>query len=427
MLLGIVAAGVGYSLTSILRLTQDARSREVAVSLAAEVIDDSRSIENVFDVGIVTYPARVVGGETYTIVRTSQWVTSNNTDAQCGAAGGASVGGSFEFKRVNVEVTWPGMRGTPVRSDTLIAPNERINEENKGTILVSVQLASGAGAQALTVSAVPATTNPNGASAITVPILQTDAEGCTYILKVVPGNYNISVTKTGWIDAEQKTTPVRTVSVAADASATAGFQFDQASTYKLAYLGAAATAIKATNHKVSFTNTYGEWPILNPATAGTALHPFSGGYQAIAGDPDLAAGTNLGCLAPDPANWPTRVLDGAVGARTPAASAAPGATVTANVAMGTVNLTSVNGDFITAVSQKNATSSIDDPGCETVTTLTFPKMTTANATIALPYGSWLIYKGSSLGALGSQLNPVPTSLFDTLNGKIVTLDPRTVL
>ena len=55
MLLGIVAVGVGYSLASILKLTQDARSREVAIGLAAEVIDDSRSIENVFDVGVTTF------------------------------------------------------------------------------------------------------------------------------------------------------------------------------------------------------------------------------------------------------------------------------------------------------------------------------------------------------------------------------------
>jgi len=427
MLLGIVAAGVGYSLTSILRFTQDARSREVAIGLAAEAIDDSRSVENVFDVGVTTYPPRVVGGATYTIVRDTQWVTSNNTDAQCGAAGGASVGGSFEFKRVNVVVTWPGMRGEAVHSDTLIAPNERINEQNKGTILVSVQLASGAGAQGLTVSAVPAAINPNGASAITVPILQTDPEGCTYILKVVPGNYDVSVTKSGWIDADQKTAPVRTVSVAADASATAGFQFDQASTFKLAYAGAAAAAVKPTNHKVSFTNTYGEWPILNPSSTGTTLHPYSGGYAAIAGDPDLPAGANLGCLAPDPANWPTRTADGAIGARAAAAYAAPGATVTATVNMGTVAVSTTTGDFITAVSQKNATSSLDDPGCETVTTLTFPKTVASTTTIALPYGSWLIYKGNASGVLGSQLNPVPQSIFDTLNGKIITLDPRTVV
>ena len=428
MLLGIVAVGVGYSLASILKLTQDARSREVAIGLAAEVIDDSRSIENVFDVGVTTFPVRVVGGDTFTMVRTTQWVTSANVDAQCGAAGGVSAGGSFEFKRVNVEVSWEGMRGQPVRSDTLIAPNERINEENKGTILVSIQLESGAGAENLVVSAVPNPTNPNGAVAINVPILPTDEEGCTYILKVVPGNYIVSVSKSGWIDAEQFTTPKRDVSVAKDASSTAGFQFDQASTYKLAYAGAAATAVKPTNNTVSFTNTYGEFPILNPSTGGTALHPYKSGYTAMAGNPDQpAAPGNLGCLAPDPANWPTRAADGAIGARVASASAVPGAVVTAPIAMGTVAVSATTGDWLTAVSQKKVSSGPDDPGCETVTTLTFPKTTASSTIIALPYGSWIIYKGNSSGNLGSQLNPVKQSPFDTVNGKIITLDPRTVV
>ena len=432
MIFAIVAVGIGYSLTSVLVLTRDGRSREVAIGLAAESIDDARSIEDIFTIesqdptDATDHTVRSVDGVDYYIVRVAKWVTSTNSDAQCGAAGGVTVGGSFEFKRINVTVTWNGMRpgSLPVRSDTLIAPNKRINEENKGTILVSVQLASGRGAAGLAVTATPASTNPNGAAAITVPILATDEEGCTYILKVVPGNYTITLTKLGWIDDGQNSPASKTISVAADGSTAVGFQFDQAATYKLNF-GDATTALKPTNFNVSFTNTYGDKVVTNPAAGGTALHPFTVGYQAIAGDPNDAVPTNLGCESPDPANWPARAGDGALGIRSEAASAAPGATATVPIGMGMITVPNVNGSYITAVSE--ATGPNGDPGCAQQVKYFFGKMSTANPVIALPFGSWRIYKSSD-STLGSDMSGLlPVAPIGTVSGKVVTLDPRVVL
>ncbi len=438
LIFAIIAVGVAYSLASTVNLTRDARSREVAINLAAEVIDSARSVEDIFDVtgepGDPPVVSRTVGGVMYRVYREAEWVTSNNVDAQCGANSGVSAGGSIEYKRVNVTVTWDGMRAgsTPVRSDTLIAPNVRINDETKGTILVSVQLASGAGAENLTVTATPSATTGNTAQAITVPILPTDEQGCTYILRVVAGSYNVSINKTGWVDDSQNNPTTKVVSVTAGGSITAGFQYDQAATYVLNYGAAVSPVRKATNNMVTFVNTYGDKTFTNPAAGGTPLHPFSVGYQAIAGDPTTPTTQNNGCLSPDPANWPTRASDGAVGVRSASATAAPGLTVTAPVAMGMVNIGTFSSKWITAVAEPTAPGT-DDPGCalagSNAIKYTFGQISSSsNVVIALPFGSWKIYSSTSSGSLGSALSgPVPVSPTDVVHSSVVTLDPRQVI
>lgn len=441
LIFSIVAVGVAYSLTSTLTLTRDGRSREVAANLAAEVIDSSRSIEDVFTVQQlpVADQTRVIDGVTYHLTRDAAWVTNNNADAQCGAAGGTSAGGSLEFKRVNVEVTWDGMRAgtTPVRSDTLIAPNSRINDPTLGTIVVSVQSASGSGMQGITVTAAPASVTGNTAAAVTQTILPTDIQGCSYVLKVVPGTYVVTITKTGYVDIDQNQNSAnRTVSVTAGTSVSAGFQFDQGATYTANYNAKYNSPIlRPSNLSTTFVTTYGNY--LSP-TAARLLHPWGSGYLAIAGAPAATTtAPNSGCLSPDPANWPIR-NDNAVGSRDASATAAPGGAASLDVSMGLVKLSSVKDKYVTAVPEVSSAST-DDPGCASQAvgpsgagyqTYSFGKMANDSPTIALPFGSYKIYTSSNpqtATSLGSVLGSIlPILGTNPVNNKVVTLDPRLV-
>ncbi len=430
LIFAIVAVGVAFSLTNVLVLTKDGRSRIVAANLAASMIDSSRSVENIFsvlDIPSATNDGKsVINGVTYYVKRSTAWITSTDADSQCGAAG-VTTGGSLEYKRVNVTVTWDGMRAgsTPVRSDTLIAPSDRINQVGLGTIVVSVKGANGLGSQGITVSATPSSVSGNNAAAITETILPTDAQGCSYILKVVPGTYDVKITKTNYIDSDQNlTTSTKTVVVTAGASVSAGFQFDQAATFTANY----GSALLPTNMKTTFVSTYGT---VVSTTAAKQLHPFPSGYTVIAGKYVAPNAVDQGCLSTDPSAWPTRSGDGAFGSRQNPAAADPGGTATSNGSVGFINVTGANNKYITAVQQSSANDT-DDPGCAQGESYKFAKLTSNSVDLALPYGSWLIYQSTSSTSLGSVLGSISPILGGilgsggSLKSNVVTLDPRVV-
>ena len=435
LIFAIVAVGVAYSLTNVLVLTKDGRSRIVAANLAASTIDSSRSVENIFTVLDIPNGTdngqKVINGVRYYVKRSTAWITSTDADSQCGAAGN-TVGGSLEYKRVNVTVTWDGMRPgtTPVRSDTLIAPIDRINQVGLGTIVASVQLASGLASKDITVSATPSAVSGNNAAAITETILPTDAQGCSYILKVVPGSYDVKITRSGYIDVDQNLNSVtKMVVVTAGASVSAGFQFDSASTFTADYAAAnTEAALIPTNMKTTFVSTYGT---VVSTTASKQLHPFPSGYTAIAGKYAAPTMVDDGCLSSDPSAWPTRLIDGAIGLRQAPATASPGGLATADVSLGFVNVTGVGNKFLSAVQQASALGT-DDPGCELVETYRFAKTTSSSVNLGLPYGSWLIYQSSnsnSLGSVVSSVSPIRGGLLGsggTVVNQVVTLDPRVV-
>ena len=424
MIFGIVAIGVGYSLASILTLSNDARSRVVAANIASEYIDNARSIENVFTVVDDHDIERTVNGKKYFVRLETGWVNSTDALAQCGAAN-ATGASALEYKRVNVEVTWDGMRdGTKaIRSDTIIAPNSRINDPTLGTIVISAENALGSGSSGITVTTTPVS---GGAVPVSAQGLPTDSDGCSYVLKVVPGNYNVTLTRNNYIGLEQVLgTATANVSVVAGGSALAKLSFDSAATVTSAF---PAGAMVPTNLQTTFSSTYGDISLGN----GNPAKVYPAAYQLIAGTFEA---TN--CKSPDPSAWPTRGGDGAFGERMDPVSIPAGGSATVPLPMGVVSLNnpSANGKFITAVLQ--TTGANGDPGCVSptgandlpFTKYTFAKTTAAAFKIALPYGTYKLYYGSNAGEttsnlVGTLLNnlglPIGTAV------QTITVDPRFV-
>lgn len=442
---GIISVGIAAGVTASLVNTRDSQNREAALNLAASQIDLVRSVTDVFTVNDTAGPANVVvGGVAFHVSRETNWVTSSGGDASCGAN---AAGSTLLYKRVTISVTWDGMRSTdaPAVADTLLAPNSRINDPTKGTILVHVFGVDGSDRPNVSVNAVPTPgVTGNTATALTVTPADTDIQGCSYILKVTPGTYDVTVSKTGYIADDNKTlgSAVKTVGVAAGASASASFQFENAGLFSSALAvnaGATTGILTPTNLDLTFlSSSYGNF-VKSSTGSAIGLHPYADGYTVLAGkyvDPNVSASQT--CPAVDPEAWPDTTVGSVTysGHRPSLISARPGEAATpgpAQVTMGvfTVVLNSANGAYINAVAQSG--SSNGNPGCPVAMAYTFgSKVTSSTNTtfkLALPWGSWKLYQSSTNTGTTNQIgNSGMTAVAGTTlikdSSNVVTFDPR---
>ncbi|QAV70262.1 prepilin-type N-terminal cleavage/methylation domain-containing protein [Salinibacterium sp. UTAS2018] len=433
MIFAIVSLGVLQSLTTVLTVTRDNRARVVATNLASQEIDLARSAEDVFQLFDASY-TKTLNGDDFTVVRSTGWVSAGDDTVACSAGGGA-----LRYKRINVEVTWPNMRpGTePVRFDTLLAPNNRINDPALGTILVSVTGGAGDGIAGVSVSAKPSSPAA-GAQTPTKTIANTNVQGCTFILKVVPGNYDVTVSRSGFVtDDGQNSAPNKLASVAAGKAVSISFNYDDAVDYRLDYVAATAPSKvqMPSNLATTMLSSYG--PFISPAANSKAeffrnsveLFPWRSGYEVFAGryipqPQDTSSGEKY-CLSTNPAAWPDVVQAGVTYSSPPnvVTAAEPGGTANAVVPMGLVPISGLSGSYIRAVSQP-AVDGSGDPGCTQGDILTYLKVESGTTHIALPYGTWKIEKltGSKWGVLGSILSPILGG--GSVASETVIVDPR---
>ena len=414
LIFALVSLGLLHSILSIMTTTRDARLRQVALNLAAQAIDEARSRDDLFNL-LDSTTSVPVGSDVFTVTMSTEWVSDPSVDLACGAGGGV-----LRYKRVNVEVTWANMRPVtePVRADTVINPDARLNDPSKGTILVSVIRGDGSGSGGVTVSAVPLSGGP-----APTPVT-TDAEGCAYMLQVTPGDYRIQVSRSGYVDVNQQPSASRDVTVIQGSSASASFQYDQSAMYTAHLASNSATAPEVSaDMPVTFVSTYG-----NATLAGSgrdrshSLHPFASGYTAFAGS----------CTAADPEAWPDRVDAGVtyVGSRAPAVGTAAGGSAWLDVPTGLVTITLGGASTSGYLRFESAAGPAGDPGCVTTVNLYLTGNGTGARTIALPYGSWKVYRGgSSLSSRTTVVTagvvPVTLGTFTPATG-ILTLDPREV-
>ncbi len=414
----IIALGVGYSAITILRITDDTRAREVATNLATTELDKARAVTDPFKVLDATRTT-VIGGKTYTIVRSTSWVETSGADVACGTGTG-----TLQSKRVNVTVTWNGILTTtqPVRTDTLISPDTRINDPSLGTIRIAVIDVAGSGSAGVSVSITPT----NLGAPLTAQPQNTDAQGCSYALKVVPGTYSVTISRSNSVNTDQVATPTTSVVVTAGGSVAAQFQYDYAAKFNLNYASnyTGSAPKLPTNLDTTYLSTYAAY-VDSGLKSQISLHPFSSGYAGIAGAYIAASGSGPGCVNVDPAAWPAQGSTLAAGVRSDPVAAAPQSSVGMDVPMGVANVSfTINNYYLTAVS---ATGGNGDPGCSVPMTYSFGKvLTLGSTTIALPYGSWTLYSsstasGSKTVIASSRITPV-TLGYSASN--VLTLDPR---
>ncbi|HEY5221602.1 MAG TPA: type II secretion system protein [Microbacteriaceae bacterium] len=434
MVFAIIAVGIAYSLTTTLVTSRDSRARQVASNLAAQQIDNARSFQNVFKVDSGT-STQAVDGTTYTIKQSVNWVSSTGTASLCGTAGGL-----LQAKAVNVSVTWSGQRiaGSAVQANTMLAPSGPLNDPSMGTILVHVVNAAGTGVAGVAVSAKKDTSvSGNTAQAPNPQPPSTDADGCSYVLKVVPGSYLITIGSAGngYIGSDQTLTPSKPIQVKANDSVTAEFTYDQAAMLAVTYTSTVslAGAMFPSSLDVSLASVNALDDVTTSVSSASAssnvpVFPFPGGYSAVfAGNSAAPNGQAPACLSVNSVNWTTANSVGAVGAPPPSVTTAAGSTPPVNVAMGAVTVKNLSGKYLKAVSATPPSGS-GDPGCATGSTYYFPSTIPSNsATVALPYGTWQLYYGGTSSSITTLITSsyLGSVLGTLLSGSsTITLDPR---
>lgn len=425
----IISVGVAYSTITVSRITEDTGSRQVATNLATSEIDYIRGLQDPFKVTNDPPKKITVGTTNYYVARSVQWVDAAGVDVGCGTGSGV-----MQSKRLNITVTWDGMLSTtqPVRSDTLLSPDERINDPSLGTIRISVLNVAGTGSEGVTVTITPT----SGGAALQDQPAPTNYDGCSFALKVAPGTYSVKINRAGSVDTNQVAAPTKSVVVTQGGSVAALFQYDYAATFNLQYASnntSGTPALLPTNLDTTYLSTYAPYVDSNGPKSQVSLHPFSSGYAGIAGKYIAPAVGVASCVNVDPAAWPESTVSGkvmAAGVRSPNVAALPKGSVGMPVPMGLMSVKFSSTAYLFAVSTAGPSGS-GDPGCAAAPTYAFGQvLKNGTVNIALPYGSWVLYSATNASGVGRTAIPadglglIGSVLAILGGGTTVTLDPR---
>jgi len=444
VVLGLLSTGIAAGTTVVARMTSDSRARQIAVNLAEAKLDEDRGILDPTKIYAST-STQDVSGRTFTVTQTTGLVSDDGTNITCGS------GKTIYYRQIGVQVTWAGMLPTtdPVRSDTIISPNGRINDASTGSIAVLVTGSTGTPEAGVSVTVTPVS---GTATALQAQPASTGPDGCTYAMGVTPGTYKVSINRSGSVDTVQSPNPSNdAVVVMPGATASVTFSYDEAVNYDLTYNSAGSGGGAVTlpqSMPVTFLAASGAPYITSKTSAAPtniALYPFPAGYTAIAGAEADTNGNTL-CAAEDPAAWPGKTFGSGKNAQTVAqgvrgtAPASPGASATLPVPVGAFSLSNLNGLYVYAVALNAPSTATGQPDCAAATSgsgvvFTFPQATTNATTIfALPYGTYQIY--SQTTSYGASRQPVVGSMNLSVSvpgqntrsavsgGNVLTLDPR---
>ena len=289
MIFAVVIAGVAAGTDAALELARNNRHRSTAAHLAAAQIERTRALP-VLGVPLnQTVTTAQVGGVTYTVTQDAAWTSPTATQPSCNVPNATPSGQVLAYLRVRVRVTWTHMGAVqPVQSETLLTPPVGALAPTRGHVGVTVVDRNGRPLEGLSVGLGPV----NGAATATQ---LTTEDGCAFFVGVAPGNYDVILATTGWVDRQGSQPSRQTVGVTAGNVSTARFDYDQAATIQVTAVALPGTAAVPTTMQVTVAN-----PNLTSLTkvlawSATAtdvgpLFPYASGYQLWAG----------GCADADP-------------------------------------------------------------------------------------------------------------------------------
>jgi len=437
MIFALLSIGLAQGLVTSVRLAGDQKHRITALSLAASDIDLVRG-KTAFAIDSDDYDTEI-DGTVYTITRSVEWVDANGNDVSCGTGSGTKL----RVLRVNVDVTWAGQVRpiSPVNFDTVVAPDGSLHDEDLAVLLISVNGADGTGVAGLDVALTATTSLPTG-TIVPTPT-KTNSHGCSYAIGVPPASYNVSVSKANYISSDQvATTVVKSITLAAGATASTNFVFDRAGSFPVTLVapnGANPSPVKfATTAPITVSGGRGQQTVSRASVL--ALFPWLDGYsliygaytpQSIDGAADPALNALDGCQSPNPSTWGAVVIDGTAlnAGVTPSAVALPAQTAAMTaLGVGYTQVKFANGyqtnRTVTAVTTAAPNSDVGDPGCGATLTYTFTGINEGDV-LALPFGTWKLSSVTSSVDRLNEAKPLSNAAGYPMPGaKIVTLDPR---
>ena len=368
-----------------LSVTRDSRNREIAANLAAQEIDLARDAANIFSL-LDGSRNIVLNGETFTVTRTTGWVSNPNSAEPCGQGGGI-----LKYKRIEIKVDWEHKRAGSdvVHANTVISPSTRINNPQLGTILVSVEDGDGNGSAVSPSARFPVGESERRAVAHRVPRAHRRPG-----LHVHPAGGPRQLHRHRQQDQLHQGRPDdlghQDGTVAANNSSSASFAYDLRAQYQLAYYSSPAPFAKIPRDlDTTFVNNYGVTYTAARSASFTRTidrFPWTSGYSMLAGKYIEATKRTHGCLSTNPVSGPTAsaaVTPSSVPRRFPSGD------------RGRDRL-SRRADGARADDRRQqplpqvttAPAGVGDPGCAIGMTYRTNKTASDTIWLALPYGTW---------------------------------------
>jgi Tfp pilus assembly protein PilV len=275
LLVALLVVGTFSGLDSTNKATALQRSRSQADALAEQDEEQLRS-EPVAKLSELNRTHTVTqGGTTYTITSTSKYIADATATASC-----TSSSAKADYLQTTSTVTWKSLGvGKPVAETGIISsPADSaliVQVQESGTVLP--------GATVVAKGPSPATTSYE---------LETSSNGCA-ILAVPPGEYNIYVSKTGYVDPNGKenthedSSTTRSVYIPAETTSKVGYNIGLAGKLEVSFTGAPPnegdTFVAFNTGQTSFRQFGTAETYTKPVTSTTTIFPFKSKYTVYAG------------------------------------------------------------------------------------------------------------------------------------------------
>ncbi len=379
VLIALIVAATTYGLNSTNHATAYDRARSQADALAQQAEDELRS-EPVEKLSELDRTQEVTEGKTkYTITSTSTYIADASATSSCNSSTPHA-----DYLQTTSTVSWPGMGASkPVEESSLISPPP-------GAALI-VQVTED-GTNALEDANVSAT---GPAPSSTAHTLETSSDGCA-ILALVPGNYEINVSKAGYVDpnwyVNTREDPTTTHNaylapfLVAETTTKESYDLGRAGTLEVSFLSESTPAegdsvVAFNSFMASFKQLGTVGTYKTTVATGKEVYPYpeSSPYTVYAGT----------CEADSPGKFGLKPAEVVVPPGATGAVTVPLPPVNIRVMSGTSAGTSTEGSPVA-----NATVDINDTSCGTARSFT----TTSSGALphpGMPFGKYSICVGSA--------------------------------
>jgi Tfp pilus assembly protein PilV len=279
VLLVIFALGFLGAVDTATKISGNNESRTAAAALAQEDIERVKALKIRDLANMNSTRTAAVGGTTYSITTTTQWVDDSTGTTTCPS--GATR--TDYLKAISV-VTWPSMGTTqPVKNQTLIAVPLGTFDDATGGLIAKFIDRNGNGVPNISVSVAGPTTS-TGSS---------DADGCAFWSGLPEGGYYINVAQPGYVDHDGNNVIHQSGTVSGGSTNSFVFSYDRAATINATFtttVGGVPQADKATDFTVANSalaspgyDTFSVGTAASSMTSGSTLFPYSDGFVVYAG------------------------------------------------------------------------------------------------------------------------------------------------
>jgi Tfp pilus assembly protein PilV len=306
-LLMVVATGVMAGIDGSAAVSGRTEARTQSSSLAQQDQDRMRGMPTAQLIHYTATRTVPVAGVNYSVYSQAIWIRDANDTTSCTTPQDDNSG---DYLKITSRVKAPGPE-PPVQLDSLLSPPQGTAISTQGTL--ALQLTDQAAAPVVGQSV--SITGPNNMTVVT-----NDA-GCAVFGLVDAGTYQVTFSRTGWVDPGGVSSVVMPTSVTAGSTNLLTHSYAQAGTIHATVDTAVGGTVSASAAKAltvvnggtpNGTVTFAAVPATGASTFDVAVYPFPTGYGVWAG----------GCTSGDPTVYGK-----------PAVTATPGPGTVANAAV----------------------------------------------------------------------------------------------